>query len=250
MNVVFVNTINEIQKMFSKKKNIVLLILTFLITFSISIINLISKNIIGGLLLKNSSLPITVLDFCTLLIIPIIVFMITSDSFSGEHSNGSINLLLVRPISRHKIYISKILSVSIFISIMLFIMFLTSTILSIFSGSASEIFSNLPSNLITYCAAIVPLTMLAIITSFVAQFFKSSSGTIVIMTLGLIILSSLKPILSSYSIVFPTKYINWYQNFSYSEFNFQLILNELMFIVSFMILSLSTGFYLFSTRDN
>jgi ABC-2 type transport system permease protein len=45
--------------------------------------------------------------------------MLTSDLFSGEFSDNSIVMSLIRPITRNKLYISKILAIGISIMFLL-----------------------------------------------------------------------------------------------------------------------------------
>jgi ABC-2 type transport system permease protein len=249
MNVLLAGTISETQKIISRKKNVALLIIMLSIVFISAIVNLVASNTLGADIINHSKLPVTVLDFAIALIIPIFIFMITSDLFAGEISNNSMILSLVRPISRTKVYLSKLLSVGIFIIGILAITFLDAFIVSLFGDSISEVFGKLLLNLNAYVAAVVPLIMLVVITAFVAQFLKSSSGTIVLMIIGLLILPVLGTLLPEVRSILPTTYLDWYQNFSYGSVDIVSVANEFMFILAYVIIFLSLGIFFFEKKD-
>ncbi|MEN8905352.1 MAG: ABC transporter permease [Clostridiales bacterium] len=249
MNIILAGTINETQKIISKKKNLIVLFLILSIVLISAIINIVSNNFLGANVINSAKLPITVLDFTMALVIPIFIFMITSDLFANEISNSTIIISLVRPVSRFKVYITKLISVSVFIITILASMFISSFIVSMFSGKISEVFGELLINLYTYIAAILPLIMLITITAFIAQFLKSSSGTVVFMVIGFLLLPVISALVPEFSVILPTSYIDWYQNFSYSSINVYTITNEFMFIVGYVIIFLSLGVYLFERKD-
>lgn len=51
------------------------------------------------------------------LFIPLMVMVIAADMVSGEHTSGTIKLLLTRPVQRWKILLSKLVSLTLFVSV-------------------------------------------------------------------------------------------------------------------------------------
>lgn len=249
MNIVLSSTINEGHKIISKKKNIVLVLIAVLITGAASAVNFYTNSQLGFQLINNVNLPVSVLNFITSFILPLFIFMVTGDLFSEEFSNNSIHLSLVRPISRYKIYISKVLSIGLFTLGVLMITFVVSFVASLFGGSLGEVFLNLPDTFLKYLFAVIPMTMTAVIAAFTAQFFKSSGGIVVVMVLFSILLSALSTFLPGLSLVIPTTYIGWYRNFSVSGFDITSTLIGFMFIISYVIIFLSAGIYVFEKKD-
>jgi ABC-2 type transport system permease protein len=70
------------------------------------------------------------LDESVTLFIPLLVLAIASDLVSGERSAGTIKLLLTRPVSRWKILASKLIALSLFVSLIIFVTVLVSYLIS------------------------------------------------------------------------------------------------------------------------
>ena len=135
-----------------------------LIAILASIINLLTASNMGNPLLNNSSLPFTVLNLLSSLILPLFILMLASDLFSGELSDNSIIMSLVRPITRNKLYISKILAIGISMLGILLGTFLISLIASLIGGDFSQVLSKFLQNFIAYIFAIIPMMLIAIIS--------------------------------------------------------------------------------------
>ncbi|MDP4181528.1 MAG: ABC transporter permease subunit [Bacillota bacterium] len=243
-----ISAINETNKIISKKKFIILFSLSILITVAAAIINMVTGRTFGVSLLNNSTLPVTVLNFMSSIILPLFIIMLTTDLFSGEFSDNSIIMSLVRPISRFKIYISKIISIGICALIFLLGTFIISFIASLFGGNFSDIVSRLPINFVSYICAAVPMLLIAIISAFVSQFSKSGALTIVIMILASVLMSSVSIFIPQLVPFVPSAYLDWYKNF-YSGVEFTHILNEFLYILAYGIIFMSAGSYLFQQRD-
>lgn len=248
MNTILIGTKNETFKIFSKKKFIFLFSISILLTVAASVINLLTDRNLGAPLLNNAYLPVTVLDFMTSLLLPLFVLMLTSDLFSGEYSDNSIIMTLVRPITRNKLYISKILAIGISVLGLLLGTFIISVAASLFGGNLSDCISKLPSNFISYISSVIPMLLIAIITAFAAQFTKSGSLTVVIMILASVLMSAASIFIPELVAFTPTTYLSWHRNF-YSEFNLSVITNEFLYMLAYGIIFMFAGTYLFTKRD-
>lgn len=248
MNTILAGTINESFKIFTKKKFAFLFSISILVTVMAAVVNLLADRTFGASLLNNANLPVTVLNFMSSLLIPLFILMLTSDLFSSEFSDNSIIMSLVRPITRNKLYISKILAVGIGILSLLLGTFIITFIVSLFGGNLSACLSKLPSNFITYISAVIPMLLIAIVTAFAAQFTKSGSLTVVIMILASVLMSAVSVIFPEIIPFMPTTYLAWYQNF-YNEPNFAVIINELLYILAYGIIFMFAGTYLFHQKD-
>ncbi|MFZ5988811.1 MAG: ABC transporter permease subunit [Bacillota bacterium] len=248
MDILLSCTMNETQKILSKKKYIILFIISVFVTITASVINIITGQSLGAALFNNISLPITILNFMSSLILPLFILMLTSDSFSGEFLDSSIVMSLVRPISRYKIYISKIISIGVCTFAFLLGTFLVALIASLFGGRINDIIYMIPKSFISYLAAVIPMLLIAVLTAFMAQFTKSGSATIVLMILASVFLSTVSIFVPEIVTFLPTTYFGWYQNF-YSGTDIIRTLNELLYILAYGIIFLSAGSYLFERKD-
>lgn len=248
MNAILTSTKNETFKIFSKKKYVFLFSISIFISILASAINLVTDRSLGGPILNNAIIPLTVLNLMSSLVLPLFILMLTSDLFSGELSDNTIIMSLVRPITRNKLYISKILAIGVSIFLLLLGTFAISVIASFMGGDFSSCLIKLPSNFITYAFAIVPMLLIAIITAFTAQFTKSGSLTVVIMILASMLISAVSIIFPEIMPFMPTSYLSWYQNFS-STLNFSKIINELLYILAYGIMFMFAGSYMFHQKD-
>ena len=248
MDTILTGTINEIYKILSKKKFVLLMGASVIITIAAAVINMLSFNNLGIFVINNQSLPVVVLNLLASLLLPLFIIMITSDLFSGEISDNSIVMSLVRPISRNKLYISKILSIGFITFAFLLSTFIVAFAVSLLSGNFGEIISKMPSNLLSYVTAVIPMLLIAIIAAFIAQFTKSGGMTVVLLILLSILMSSASIFLPQIVSFLPTTYLTWYQNF-YSGVNFSIVLNEFLYILAYGIIFMFAGTYLFQKKD-
>lgn len=248
MSAILTSTKNETFKIFSKKKFIFLFSLSIIISILASTINLITNRSLGGPLLNNATIPVTVLNFMSSLFLPLFILMLTSDLFSGEFSDNSIIMSLVRPITRNKLYISKILAIGVSVLFLLLGTFLISVIASFIGGNFSSCLAKLLSNFISYVSTVVPMLLIAIITAFTSQFTKNGSLTVVIMICASLLISVVSIIFPEIMPFMPTTYLTWHQNF-YSNLDFFKIINELLYILAYGIIFMFAGAYLFHQKD-
>lgn len=64
------------------------------------------------------------------IMVTLLTIIIAGDSLAGEYSTGTIKMLLIRPVSRTKILVSKYLSLVVFNILLLIILFITSVLLN------------------------------------------------------------------------------------------------------------------------
>jgi len=248
MNAVLTCTKNETFKIFSKKKFIFLFLLSISITVLASMVNLLADRRLGGPLINNATIPVTVLNFMSALFLPLFILMLTSDLFSGEFSDNTIIMSLVRPVTRNKLYVSKILAIGVSIMCILLGTFVISVVASFMGGNLSYCIDKLPSNFMAYVFAVVPMLLIAIVTAFIAQFTKSGSLTVVIMITVSILISAISIIFPEIMPFMPTTYLSWHQNF-YSNLDFSKIISELLYISSYGIMFMFAGSYMFHQKD-
>lgn len=248
MNTIMAGTINETYKIVKRKKFIFLFSISMLVAITASVINMVTGSHFGVSLFKNSTLPVTILNLMSSILLPLFVLLLTSDLFSGELADNSIVMSMVRPITRSKIYISKMLSIAISILALLMATFVASLIASFFGGNFNDIISRLPANLMSYIFAVVPLMLIAVITAFAAQFTRSGSLTVVIMILASVLMSVVTVFVPQVVSFLPTTYMTWYQNF-YSGVDLTLVINEFLYILAYGIIFMFAGTYLFEQKD-
>ncbi|MBZ9634406.1 ABC transporter permease [Clostridium sp. FP1] len=247
MNNLKANIINEVQKLFLKKKITVLLIITAIICFlSASFISSIQAKLVF-IAMDSISFPLMTLTIFTNIFLPLFIFMAVAELFSGELGDKSLKLVLIRPISRLKIFISKNTAIAIYIIINLVVVFVVSMLSSMLLNSKSSF--NVPNIMFAYFIDVIPAVVLALFASLIAQFFKSSSGAIITCILCFIGIKVLSLFLSGLNNMLFTSYLNWYSRWTVGQLSFLTTINTLFMVLSYGVIFFTVGYYFFDKKE-
>ncbi|MCX7748358.1 MAG: ABC transporter permease [Clostridia bacterium] len=245
----YAGILSETDKIFGRKKTPAILILSTLITLLTWILIYYLKVDTGLWVIQGEDYPIKALGIFAGFILPLFVSMITIDLFSEEYTKGTIKVALLRPIARYKIYLAKIVAVGIYIAANLLLIFITSSIASLFLGVGDHLAASTLQNLAAYIMALFPLLLVAVISSFVSQFFKSGSGALAAMVLIYFILKLSPLLLPALSTFSPLAAFDFYSLWTGSTLSPGNIFLMFMFMLSYYIIFLAPGIYLFDKKD-
>lgn len=245
MNNLYSNTINESEKLFLKKKTIFFFIVTALIPFVSALLLSKFQNSFGIGAIDSSNFMVTMLNLFTTLFLPLFIVMAAADEFSGEVSDRTMKLTLLRPISRFKVYLSKNLSIGVYILASLCIIFLSTTLSGfLFGSSLTVIFHNLKLCILAF----FPAMGVGIIAAFIAQIFKSASGaiiTLIFLFIGIKIIGIIIPVISFISLA---SYLNWHVLWL-GNVGITKLLSIFIIMMSYYVIFFSAGFGLFDSKD-
>ncbi|MBP2032807.1 ABC-2 type transport system permease protein [Clostridium algifaecis] len=248
MNILKANIINEIQKLFLKKKIIVFLVITAVIcslsTFFVSSIQ--AKLVFVAL--SSLSFPLITLSIFTNIFLPLFIFMAVSELFSGEVSDKSLKLVLIRPITRLKIFISKNVAVAIYIIINLLVVLIVSMVSIMFLHKGSMI-QSISQIVFAYFIDIIPAVVLALFAAFITQFFKSSSGALITCILSFIGIKILSIFIKGLNNIIFTSYLNWYSIWLTGSYSFLRNINTLFMVLSYGVIFFTIGYYIFYKKE-
>lgn len=240
------NVLNEVRKLFLKKKTsvflIIMAILSFLTAFFISSIQ--AKLIF--IAISSLSYPLMLLTIFTNVFLPLFVFMTAADLFSNEIADRTLKLVLTMPISRFKIYTSKIIAISIYVILNFFVIFLVSMLSALFLNINVTSISNV---IFGYLVDIIPALILVIFAAFITQFFRSGTAALISCIFIYIGIEAL----SLFSTVFNnnifTHYLNWYSLWLSSGTNLLRELNIFLLLLAYGIIFFTAGYYLFDKKE-
>lgn len=249
MNILYANIINETQKLFLRKKTIVLFVVTALIPVALSGILSIFQNNIGITPVNSNQFSIFILGIFTNYILPLLITMAAVDMFSGEFNERTIKSILLRPISRFKIYMSKILCIGIYIVLNLLLLYLVSSLTGLFLQGSGSILNSLLRGLAAYVVSIIPMVGIGIVVAFISQFFKSSSGALVVSIIIYIALTVIARLFPALSRSLLTSFSEWYLLWVGGSIMLQKILNSFIIILAYSMIFFAAGFYLFDRKE-
>lgn len=246
MNSVKADIINETQKLFMKKKGLVLLIimaaLSFLCAFFISSIQAKLVFISFG----SVSYPLMVLSIFANIFLPLFVFMAVSELFPGEIADRTLKLTLTMPISRLKIFISKIIGAGIYVIINFFMILIFSTVSSLILKLSIPSISHV---VLGYLIDIIPALILVIFAAFIVQFFKNSSAALVSCILIFIGIKVLSLLIGGFGSSIFTSYLNWYSLWLSGGTNILRVLDIFLLVLSYGIIFFTAGYYIFDKKE-
>ena len=170
---------------------------------------LLGKLLTGGTLdsaVKN--FPLTILPIFAQVIIPLIGAMAVCDLFASEYHDMSIKALLIRPITRFKIYTAKVCASFTMCVIMFAAAFAVSILCNIISvgktdGAGYAFFA--------YLIDLVPVLIIILMSALINQCTKSSTSSMFLCIIVYVVLKAggiFKPVLDS--LLF-TGYMQWHR---------------------------------------
>jgi ABC-2 type transport system permease protein len=250
MSLLQANIINEIQKMFLKRKVMACFTISAIIPVGIAFLVALLHSKVGLLAVGPAGFPVFILGLFSSVLLPLFIFMWAADIFAGELGEGNLKIVLVRPISRFKIYLSKIIALGICTILILALILLFSLIAGVFlGGSFNEYLTGLGSGLKAYLAATVPMISLAIAAAFIAQFFKSSSAALTTSIFVYIAARMLPVVFPSANKLLLFSYTNWHTMWLGSLGAPEKLIYAFLIMFSSCIILFTSGFYLFDTKE-
>jgi ABC-2 type transport system permease protein len=244
-NSFYMSTRNEIEKLSARKKYWALPVLA--ICLSVSAVWALSslKNNTGILPVDAAQFPILILGWFTGLILPLFIAMAAADLFSGELGERTLKIALLQPITRFKLFMSKLAAIAAYIVFSLGFVLVISVLASLLLG----VDLYLTQTLTAYVSAIVPMLLIGIAAAFIAQFFKSSSSVLVFSILAFIASKTLAVIFPGIADAFITTYTNWYMLWISGTPNVSKMIILFMFMLSYSIILLTSGYCLFDRKE-
>lgn len=249
MNALHASTFNEIQKLFLRKKTIALLAVTAAVPVLSAIAASLLKGGLGTYSVGSAGFPVMVLGFFTSFLLPLFICMAAVDLFSGELGDRTLKIALLKPVTRFKVFVSKILAVAVYIVVSLAVVFLSSLVSGIFVSGGQEILKGLLKSILAYGVAIFPMILIGITAALIAQFFRSSSGALVVSILAYAASKIASVIAPKLSNVMITSYTDWHLLWIGNTVLTGKVFIVFMFILSYSIIFLTSGYYLFERRE-
>lgn len=241
--------INEVEKLYKKKKVLVAaaVSLVFIIFGQLAVICL--RNGFGLRGVSSSEFPILVLSVVVNSILPLFTALVAIDSFSGEYSQNTMKISLTRPITRLKLFSSKIAAIMVFILInLIFVMIFSSLTGFIFNSNHFTVQAGLKI-LVSYLVTLMPMLVLTLIIVFFSNVLRSGIAVFFLSVLVFIGFKAIELVFSGYSGIIFTSFMNWYKLWIMNDLAYLKIFRQFMLMCSYVILLFTGGYYLFDKRE-
>jgi len=243
---------NELMKIFARKKFFVLLIIEILICLLSGGVNyLIGKASAGAVStsLMLSNMPMNMLSFFIQIYIPLMIFMASCDLFTSEVQDGTIRASFMRPVSRFKLYASKIAAITIMAVIYLAVLFILTTAMKLMGGAGIASATGVAESFFAYFLDIFPLIVVVLFAAMLNQLLNSPSLSIVICVIiyiGLYILGIVVPQASG--LMF-TGYSEWHNLWLGVTLPFMTMISKIGLLLGYGLVFGCIGYYLFERKE-
>ncbi|MGI6711536.1 MAG: ABC transporter permease [Bacillota bacterium] len=241
--------INELEKLYKKKKALaaIILSLTVIIVGQLMIWGVRSGFGIRGA--GSGEFPILVLSVVINIVLPLFAALVAIDSFSGEFAHNIIRVTLTRPVSRFKIFSAKVTAITIFILFNLLLIFVFSVIIGLIFNYDSMTLLGLGKSFLAYMVSLLPLLVLVLGIIFLTHILKSGISVFFAAVLLFVASEVLSLIFPQYAGLLITSHLSWYKLWFAHTFPLQAVIRELLLMMGYAIMLFVAGFYLFERKE-
>jgi ABC-2 type transport system permease protein len=245
---VYVNVLNESEKLWAQRKTKLFLSLSVFVPVTCALILYVLESNTGIMVTAGANFSLLMLQVFTFAVLPLFLFMAAADLFSGEAADRSLKLGLVRPITRHKVFASKVLAIGLYVVFYLVVLWHVSFLVLLFLNNGNVIVEVLTDS-IAYVAAVIPMLSIGILAVFIAQWFKSSTGALTTCVIIYAIAQGLPFVLPTTAVWSVFSYTNWHMLWVNGAVPFGQLINGLLFLTSYGIIAYTLGLYLFQRKQ-
>jgi ABC-2 type transport system permease protein len=241
--------INELEKLYKKKKPLAALILSLAV---IILGQLMLWGVRFGFGIRGAGggeFPILVLALVIKTVLPLFVALTAIDSFSGEFSHNLIRATLTRPASRFKIFSAKVVTITIFIFFNLLLTLIFAVLSGFIFNYSSMTLSGLARSLLAYMVSLLPLLVLVLGVILLTHLLKSGLSVFFIAFLLFVASELLAFIFPPYAGLFITSHLDWYKLWLAHTFPLQIVLRKLFLMLGSGIMLFVGTFYLFERKE-
>ncbi|NLO97878.1 MAG: ABC transporter permease [Peptococcaceae bacterium] len=241
--------LNEIEKLFKKRKVSVALIISFLVIIAGQLVILGVRSGFGLRGVSSQEFPILVLSIVANSILPLFTALVTFDCFSSEFNHNIIRITLTRPVSRLKIFAAKVAAIYSFIITNLLLLLLLSTLAGFLFNVNSLTLASWSKILLAYLASSFPLLILSLLLVLLANIIKNSITVFFVSVILFLVLKAAGVFFSQYSGLLLTTYLDWYKLWLANFLPWDKILRQFCLMIGYGIMLFTAGFYLFDKKD-
>lgn len=241
--------LNELEKLYKKKKVLVAVLLSLAV---IVIGQLVIVGVRSGFGLRGTGsveFPMLVLSVVVNTILPLFTALVAIDSFSGEFTQKSMRITLTRPVSRFKIYTAKITAIVLFILGALLLLLVFSMLTGFVFNANSATLDSFGRTVFSYLVSLVPMTVLALGIVLLANIFKSGIAVFFVSILFFLAFEVLGLLFSQYSSLFLTTHLDWYNLFLVNSFPLAKVARQFLIMLGSAIILFTAGFYIFDKKE-
>ena len=241
--------INEVEKLYKRKKVLVALIISLIFIILGQLSMLVLRTGLGLRGVSSMEFPILVLSVVVNTILPLFTALVTIESFSGEFSQNTMKIALTRPISRLKFFTAKLTAIMLFILANLLFVMIFSILAGCLFNSNSFTLKSVISVILAYIVTLMPMVILSMIIVFFTNIIRSGIGVFFLTIFAFVTFKGLGIVFYRYSGMFFTSMMNWYTLFLMDTIPAFKIFLQFMMMLSYGIIFFTAGYYIFDKKE-
>ncbi len=241
--------VNELEKLYKKKKALVALIISILVIVIGQILIIGVRSGFGIRGVGSGEFPILVLSVVVNTVLPLFTALITIDCFSGEFSHNLMRVTLTRPVSRIKIFTAKISAITLFILANLVLLIVLSTLTGLIFNANSASSGYFAKMIMAYLVSVLPLFVLSLGIALLSNILKSGTSVFFASILIFLALKAVGVFFSSYASLLITSQLDWYNLWLASSFPLSKIIRQLFIMLGYAIMFFTAGYYFFDKKE-
>lgn len=247
MNILMRNTKNEFYKLITKKKYIVLLLISAGVCFLRYGGTMLIEKISDGHVKIRSNIMLELLPFVAEIIVPLVLFMSVTDLFLSEIQEDSLKAALMRPITRFKVMTSKIFA-AFFMGVIYFVvMFLVCTVVQFISGG--RIAPIILPTALAYLIDLVPLFCVVLMGTLINMLAASPSLAMLLCIGVYALMKYLNYFVSPFGQVIFTAYLGWHKLWIGTALPIYALLANILVIFGTMLIFYTLSYILFDRKE-
>ena len=241
--------VNELEKLWKKRKVLLAVVLSFAV---IVIGQLLIVGIRSGWGIRGTGsleFPILVLTVVNNTIIPLFAALLAIDCFSGEFSNNTARFLLTRPVSRFKIFTAKVAAIAVFIAVNLVLLLMLSSVAGfLFNANSASLLSYIKT-ILTYVASFFPLFVIALGIILLANTLKSGTSVFFASVLLFLVLRGIGFVFPQFAGILPTGLLDWHHLWLANTLPLAKITRGFLLLLGYAIIFFTAGYYFFEQKE-
>lgn len=237
----------ELYKLLLRKKYIVFTIIGIIICiFKVGImlaVNALSK---GNITMQLGNLPIDMLMFFAEIFLPLIVFMASTDLLSSEFQDNTIRAMLLRPVTRFKLLLSKSMASFTITAGIFMLIYIVCTVLSLLFGTDNRYILQ---NLCAYLIDLIPMLVLVLMSVLINLICKSPTLSMFICFLIYAVMKYCNYFVPLVNNILFTSFNRWHQLWIGSTLPLSALFPKIFLLLGSAILFFTLSYYLFDKKD-
>lgn len=240
----------ELYKLTLKKKYIVFAVFGILFClFRVGAMWLVSLLSQGELALRLSNLALEMLPFFAEVFIPLIIFMAVTDAFASEIQENTLKAMLVRPVTRFKLMLSKALACFTVGAVIFMAIFLASTILELIFGSPVKLGEYVLKNIGAYAIDLVPVFVLVLMAILINMICRTPTLAMFVCFLTYAVMKYCNFFVPSVNNILFTSYNQWHKLWIGSALPLHALSAKIFLLIGSALVFFTTAYHLFDKND-